>query len=113
MRNHFAVDIVIKEEDIEIHLYLFNEEDFIFHKTHKRKRLSDALALLERKASIYYRELAIYSKEVADKEEINDFLEKARRTLNWVVIDGRIRAGVIKGTIDEVPKIKFENIHNF
>lgn len=97
MANYYCADVIINESYIAIHLYILVGKEFRYVNSNKCNNYDEAFDFLFLNCiSGYFKELIIYTNEPLKEIEANQFLKRVTTGLNWVVINSKVNAGVIK-----------------
>lgn len=91
----FGADVVVEDDYIAVHLYEHDGNSFQYSSSQKCLNFDEVTELLFKKRNIgYFREVTVYLEETSRTEEVNGFLKKAKKELNWLVIGGQFQIGM-------------------
>lgn len=94
MKNYGA-DVVVKENHIAVHFYEHDGKNFRYIKSKKCLNVTEVFDFLFMSGiSGTFLEAIVYLENSSRQEEVNEFIKRARRGLNWVVQNDTIQIGI-------------------
>ncbi|MCJ7842873.1 hypothetical protein MUB24_18715 [Lederbergia sp. NSJ-179] len=97
MANYYCADVIVNECYITIHFYILDGKQFRYVNSSKCNNFNEVFDFLFTKGiSGYFKELIIYLEEPLKEIETNQFLKRAVKGLNWLLINSEVNAGILK-----------------